>query len=132
MEPNLSRLNTDSGWVFGISWHPDGTKFATCSDNSIKIWDSNGNQLVYIENMPEDWISGISWHPDGTKFATCSGDQSIKIWDSDGNKLVHIENAHPQWINGISWHPDGTKFATCCDGIDLLKYGTQTEHNLCI
>ena len=69
------------GWIYGISWHPDGTKFATCSeDNSIKIWESGGVQLAHIKKANLNSIRGIDWHPDGTKFATCSDVYSVKFW----------------------------------------------------
>lgn len=55
----------------GIAWSPDGKKFASSSENKVRIWkvaeDSEWEQVKLIENIKS---GTLAWSPDSKKIAT--------------------------------------------------------------
>lgn len=93
-----------------VVWSPDGTQFATTSDNgTAHLWDLQGNQLAEL-NGHQHRVKSISFSPDGKLLATASHDGTARLWDLQGNQ--HAEFKHSTELHDASFSPDGKLLAT--------------------
>uniref|UniRef100_UPI0039C62CDB nSTAND1 domain-containing NTPase n=1 Tax=Scytonema sp. PCC 10023 TaxID=1680591 RepID=UPI0039C62CDB len=106
-----NRLEGHSDAVIGVSFSPDGKTVASASsDNSIKLWSSDGRLLKTL-NGHSAGVIGVSFSPDGKTVASASSDHSIKLWSSDG-RLLKTLNGHRHEVYGVSFSPDGKTVAS--------------------
>lgn len=71
-------------WILGIAWHPDASRFATCSaDKTVKIWEASTKQNVHTFEGHMDKVWGISFSPCGTRLASCGDDGIIQIYSCE-------------------------------------------------
>ena len=66
-------------WVRSVAFSPDGTMVASGSDDTIKLWNLEGQELKTFEGH-EDWVASVSFSPDGTTIASGSHDNTIRVW----------------------------------------------------
>lgn len=101
--------------VKDFHWSPDGSKivFACHSgfDNigeGVCIMNSDGSELVKVEDASLEGIFHTAWSPDGMKvaFAARNGDSTnIYVVNPDGtglSQLTHLQGMIPYWISWIS------------------------------
>jgi WD40 repeat protein len=115
----LYEFQGHTGAVYTISWHPDGTRFATTShaDKLVRIWESNTGQMIaeLPVNAFYEQSALIAWNPTGTPI------MSVAIV-TDGGAPLQISQVvddtfqqQPATINvtayDLAWSPDGTRFA---------------------
>ena len=86
------RLTEHADWVLSVSWHPDGTRLASASDdNTVIIWDVETWQPLQTLTEHAGWVNSVSWHPDGTRLASASSDNTVSL-------IPEIFTQHPcQW-----------------------------------
>jgi len=71
-------------WILGITWHPDASRFATCSaDKTVKIWEASTRQNVHTFDGHKDKVWGITFSPCGTRLASCGDDGIIQIYSCE-------------------------------------------------
>jgi len=62
-----------------MAFSPGGTRIATASDNTARIWDATtGEQLLQVQH--DDWVNEVAFSPDGTRIATAEF-ETASIWD---------------------------------------------------
>ncbi len=91
--------------VNSVSWHPDGTKLASGSDDrTIHIWDMTLDPSKCIATCQGHTyaVRTIQWNPSGTKLASGSDDMTIRIWDTTSWQCLHILQGH---TSSLDWHP---------------------------
>lgn len=117
---------------FGITWSPDGTKFAVGFGNHIRIYDQDGVLLIHTESPGyQPYLHGFAyptWSPDGTRIASgstyldFSGDPcglnksddmgSVVIWDVDTGNIVDEWLAHSGGVDEVAFNPTGNLLAS--------------------
>jgi WD40 repeat protein len=107
----LQRLVHDAG-VGSISFSPDGSKLATASYKTARIWDvSSGEELqrMVIKGY-NTWVASVSFSPDGTKIATTENSAyTARIWDvSNGSELQRLDDRRGL----VFFSPDGSELLT--------------------
>jgi len=94
-------------------WSPDGTRFATASnDGTARLWDGRTGTLLAKLDGHTRRVPLLEWSPDGTRLATGSEDQTARIWDGRTGKEVATLKGHDGMVVGLAWSPDGTRLAT--------------------
>ncbi len=68
---------------------PDDKIVAGSDDGTVRVWDSEGNQLAVCEGH-EGPIYTLCITPDG-KIISGSLDQTVRVWDTEGNQLAVCE-----------------------------------------
>jgi WD40 repeat protein len=105
--------------VWGLSFHTDGQKFVSCSDDkSIIVFENDGDQgkglwrsSASIKDLHKCPIYSIDWSHTTGYIATGGGDNSIVICRQGiaEDDLLHIEatfpEAHANDVNCVRWNP---------------------------
>jgi WD40 repeat protein len=98
--------------VRDVAFSPDGTRLATGSLKSARVWDAaSGQQLLEVRHGEK--ITTVAFSPDGTRLATASTDNSARarIWDAATGQQLH-EVRHDRLVFAVAFSPDGTRLAT--------------------
>ena len=60
--------------VNSVAFSPDGTRFASGSDdNTIKLWDAgSGSEIMTLKGRHTDGINSVVFSPDGKRLASAT------------------------------------------------------------
>jgi WD40 repeat protein len=79
----LQSLRGHVGQVWGVSFHPDQPRIATCSgDRTVKIWDlETGRELLTLRGQLGE-LYDVAFSPDGKRLAARNIGGTVLIWDA--------------------------------------------------
>lgn len=109
--------------VNGLSWSPDGQKFASVdTTHKLTVWDvSTGLSTMTLQNPNADltrssYYAQVAWSPDGTKIVSSDNDM-IQIWDATTGQLLRVikyvdSTPHSSNAYGLALSPSGNYVAS--------------------
>ena len=107
--PLLAKFVGHSGWVYGVSFSPDGKLIATSSDDrTVRIWrwENGATSEVAILNGHTATVTAVAFSPDGKTIATGSDDRSVLVWDVAGQQeLLTIRGEGNGLFNAVAYSP---------------------------
>jgi WD40 repeat protein len=79
-----------------LSWSPTGSLASTLLDNTVRIWDPSGQEILVIEKDTFT-VRDLAWSHDGTQIASASrSSNTVRIWDlSTGSCIATLEMEYP-------------------------------------
>nr|MBD2222450.1 CHAT domain-containing protein [Calothrix sp. FACHB-1219] len=94
-----------------LAFSADCQTIATGSeDNSVILWDLNGNQLQTFKGHEGD-ITSLAFSPDGNILVSASKDNNIILWNL-GGKLLQTWTGHQAGVISLAFSPDGKNIAS--------------------
>ena len=104
----------DVGWLFDVSWSPDGHTLAVSSffSNNVALYDvKRGRRLGNFLLKPNRGGRAV-WSPDG-RFVLAAHGGPLAIIDVVHGTIRHAKDGTPGSAGiGGSWSPDGNEIAT--------------------
>ncbi|MFN5396885.1 MAG: eIF2A-related protein [Pseudanabaena sp.] len=94
----------------GDSLNNYGTTLISGSDNSIKLWDIKGIEILALTGHSEE-VRSVAYSHNSKLIASGSADQTIKLWNLDGE--LSTISGHSGGIRGVAFSPDGKIIASC-------------------
>jgi serine/threonine protein kinase len=79
---------------------------AADSERSIRLWRTDGPNLVRTYRGPNSQITALDISPDGRYVAAGAANGSINVWPSYSSRAVRTLNAHKARILAIAFGPD--------------------------
>ncbi|KAE9599272.1 putative transcription factor WD40-like family [Lupinus albus] len=103
--------------ILSICWDRSGNYIASVSEDSARIWSSDGKCIHELHSTGNKFQSCI-FHPAYLNLLVIGGYQSLELWSpSDGNKTWSVA-AHKGLIAGLSESPHDELIASashdCC------------------
>lgn len=87
---------------------PDGlSAFIALGGPTAQIWNSQSNQIHYVEHPPGTTLASITRSNDGKLFATGDFDGVIRLFDTTERKLIYLIEGHDNIVSGLSFSADG-------------------------
>ena len=79
----IGTLQGHTGWVYSVSYSPDGSRIASGSgDDTVRIWSAaTGAHLRTLDGHMSD-VRSVSYSPDGSRIVSGSDDGTIRVWDA--------------------------------------------------
>nr|XP_046231800.1 sperm-associated antigen 16 protein [Scatophagus argus] len=95
-----------SDWLSACSFHPDGTKLATTSgDSMVRLWDFSLGCCVLTLSGHTQPTWGCSFHSCGHFLASCSADRTAKLWDLNSQRCRLTLRHHTVSVNTVCFLP---------------------------
>lgn len=113
----IRTLKGHHGWVWAISFSPDGNTLASGSaDQSVILWNPiTGDRLRTLEGH-SDLVLSVAFSTQSPLFASSSRDKSIILWNADtGEKIRNLGgwfSGHSELVDALAFSPDGTMLAS--------------------
>lgn len=104
--------------VLCASFHPDGKRLATGTDNQaapIKVWSlESGTALMSLKGH-KDVVGCITFNSEGTLLASGSCDKTAKVYNMTTGKAIATLTGHTSDVNCICFAPDSSFLVTGSD-----------------
>jgi len=113
----IRTLKGHQGWVWGISFSPDGSTLASGSaDQRVILWDiPTGDRLRTLEGH-SDLVLCVAFSPVSPLLASSSRDKSIILWNAKtGERIRNLRgwfSGHSELVDALAFSPDGTILAS--------------------
>jgi WD40 repeat protein len=108
----LPTASEDDANVDVLAFEPDGRKFVTGCQTSLRVWDTSTCQLVRELNGCTSSVTGAAFSPDGQVLAITDSDGKLSLWNAETGERFKTVSAHAGSIFGIAFSPDGRRLAT--------------------
>ena len=74
-------LEGHSASVNAVCWSPDGSAFATGSDDKrVRLWSASAGEGLHTLEGHDGAVFGVAWSPDGLTVASAAYDKTIRLW----------------------------------------------------
>jgi len=106
-------IRTHSAEVYGISVHPLGDYFVSCSRDRTWAFHEldSGRTLKTMKNLPTEYRC-LCLHPDGMILGGGGADGQTHIWDMRGQELKASLSGHTGPITCVAFSENGYYLAT--------------------
>ena len=101
------------GYVYSVSWSPDGTNIASGSeDHTVHLWKASTGADILFTYSHQDAVHAVAWSPDGTLIVSASSDKMVQVWKAVDESSVYTYTNHNGGVRAVAWSPDGTLIAS--------------------
>ena len=108
----LLTLRGHSLEVYDVTFSADGTRIATGSDRTARIWEvDSGKELLTLVGHT-DLVDEVAFSRDGSRIATRVSTAPQNVWDAKTGKELATLAGHSGFVHGVAFSPDGSHLAT--------------------
>lgn len=120
----IGKLETKSGGVTSISFHPDGNTLASLNgrvsatarykggDMAIRLWNVKSRKQILVSQRHTAGIESVALSPDGQLLASGHQDGVVKLWEMRTQKQLETWLYHEAAVQSLVFSPDGSILAS--------------------
>jgi WD40 repeat protein len=97
--------------ALGVSISPQGLIASGGNDNSIKIWNSNGEPVTSFPDL-QGSVNRLSFNPNGSLLAAAHANNTTTIWDLQSKTQLFLLEGHAAPVWGVAFSPNNDLIAT--------------------
>jgi WD40 repeat protein len=125
-------VNSYSGTVFSLAWHPDSNLLAVGGQNTVTVFNTSIG-LSVVSASPSGTIQSIDWNADGSQFVI-GLNAAVQIYDGSSGGLVRrielLGSTSIYYPATVAWSKSSGKLATVLgDRVTTWDTTTGTELN---
>jgi WD40 repeat protein len=117
----LLTCKVDEGWVWSVTFSPNGRLLASSANRSVHLWDVQTGQCLQTLQGYSDRVFSLAFSPDGRLLASGSEDHLVRIWDVKTGQLLKILSGHTDEVRSVAFAPQ--RYANSPEG-HLLASGS--------
>lgn len=95
----ITPLVGHAGRVFGFAFNPDGTRLASSSATTLRLWDAQTGEKTMSIRAHSTKVHGLqAFSNDGARLASVSNDGTFKLWNVETYQETVV-------LNGVDPRP---------------------------
>lgn len=120
----IGKLETKSGGVTSISFHPDGNTLASLNgrfapteiqlggDMSIRLWEVESRKQIALAQHHSPSVASVALSSDGELLAVGCDNGVVEMWDVRSKKRIDTLRGHAAKVQSVVFSPDGRLLAS--------------------
>ena len=126
----IGKLETRSGGVTSIAFHPDGKTLASLNgqfergmrkggDMALRLWNVKTRKQITVARNHTAAIESVAFSPDEALLASAHHDGAVRLWDRQTQKQIATLTGHKAAVRSVAFSPDGALLAS--GGKDMAR-----------
>jgi WD40 repeat protein/transcriptional regulator with XRE-family HTH domain len=112
----LADVSAHPEGIWGMSFDDVGSRLASVSDTSVRVWDAESHQLQPLLEGHHGANFSVAFSGDGRVVAAGSFDGSVRVWQVDTGRLIATLPGHTGGVWSVALSSDGDRLIS--GGID--------------
>jgi WD40 repeat protein len=106
-------VNSNSPWIWGTSFSPDGQLLAATTADGIKLWNFKDDRLIQVLHTPDPkpLLQNLSFSQDG-QIMIATDRKTARVWNVKSGQLLFSLSGHTDTVNDAKFSYDGQLIAT--------------------
>ena len=121
----VTTLGNSEGVVYDLKFSKSGSQLATTEENLVKVWSTEGKQLLQTLTGHEETVLAIDYASNGL-LVSGSRDGHVIVWDAEAGVPKQRVLAHQGAVNAVAISPDEGLVATAGADGKLKVWSVQT------
>jgi WD40 repeat protein len=107
------QVSSNSAWIWGTSFSPDGQILAATTTDGIKLWRFNDDRLVRVlqSPAPKPLLQNPNFSQDG-RLIIATDRNTARVWNANSGQLLLSLSGHTDTVNDAKFSYDNRLIAT--------------------
>lgn len=110
--PEGAKARFGKGFIFDMTYSPDGTLLAAASTIGIWIYDARTGEERNLITEHMAGASTVVFSPDNQIFASDGEDNTILLWETQTGQLIRMLSGHLDAVSSVAFKPEGQTIAS--------------------
>ncbi len=128
--PKGAKSRLGKGFIFDMTYSPDGTLLAVASTIGIWIYDARTGEERNLITEHMDGSSTVAFSPNNQLFASDGEENTILLWQTQTKQRIKTLSGHQDAVNSFAFSPDGKTIVSGSDDDTIRLWDVSTGEEL--
>lgn len=105
--PEGAKSRLGKGFIFDMTYSPDGTLLAASTTIGIWIYDARTGEELNLITEHMSGPSTVVFSPDNQIFASDGDNNTVLLWETRTGQLIKTFSGHLDTVSSVAFSPDG-------------------------